>query len=638
MSRSLFLLPVVALALVPAALAQTFTISATAIPAAGNNIWTDGVAIADVDNDGDNDILFANGNVYGGAGAAGALPQHLYLNDGTGMFTAAHAMLAVANFNAKMVIAQDFDADGWLDVMYSSGSTGSPPRYLRNKGEIASVWQGFVDETASRVPALALRSFCVCAGDVDNDGDLDVVVNDGGTFGGSASQARLLRNDGTGVFTDVTAAQMPVDLYNCQDVLLLDFDGDYDIDISLSGKGSGGLQGRLYLNSGAGTFSVNTVRNLVGSGNTYEEDSADLDGDTDFDSAVQSVSGFSEGWARNNGTGSAMTKTTFPAPNGDDDNEMACMDYDNDGDQDVFIASLGTAEKVYKNTAAVFAKQTVPLVIQAKGGSQASLDLALGDLNNDGKYDMVTAQGESGSLINKVYMNSGLADTLAPVFLRTETPGGIGAAGTVFRAQIRDSISDDGVISATMHAFWATAGVGAGVGNAPAFHQGTGTFRASVPTTAGTTGVSLWWVATDDSGNQSFSGPVSLGVPPASAWTDIGFGLAGTAGIPALAGTGTLQSGSPASLSLTGAAPSAPAILFVSFISTPVPFKGGMLAAFPFVLTVSLATSAGGAIPLPFLWPTGLPSGFHLIVQYAIADTGGPLNAALSNTLDGVTP
>ena len=131
-------------------------------------------------------------------------------------------------------------------------------------------------------------------------GDIQQAVGELGTHGeGSAVQQGFVVfvGDGTAVFTDATASRMPVDNYNAQDVILLDFDGDFDIDIALSGKGQSGKRGRLYLNDGAGNFSISAAMNNVGSGATYEVDWGDLDGDGDFDAAVQSISGQSEGWA-----------------------------------------------------------------------------------------------------------------------------------------------------------------------------------------------------------------------------------------------------------------------------------------------------------------------------------------------------
>src|SRR5688572_17008314 len=113
--------------------AQQFTYDATALPA--QNIWTDGVEIVDIDDDQDNDILFANGSTYS---SGGAQAQHLFLNNGLGSFTAAHGQLNVANFNAKMVIAEDFDGDDDLDLMYAPEgafpATTQVPRMLINDG------------------------------------------------------------------------------------------------------------------------------------------------------------------------------------------------------------------------------------------------------------------------------------------------------------------------------------------------------------------------------------------------------------------------------------------------------------------------------------------------------------------------
>ena len=122
------------------------------------------------------------------------------------------------------------------------------------------------------------------------------------------------------------------------------------------------------------------------------------------------------------------------------------------------------------------------------------------------------------------------------------------------------------------------------------------------------------------------------------AWTNLGSGLAGVNGTPGLAGTGTLEAGSPGSLTLTGAMPSAPALLLASLATTPVPFKGGTLVPVPVALSLGLVTDGAGAIALPFTWPTGVPSATSLYFQYAVEDAAGPHGASLSNALKAVTP
>jgi hypothetical protein len=123
------------------------------------------------------------------------------------------------------------------------------------------------------------------------------------------------------------------------------------------------------------------------------------------------------------------------------------------------------------------------------------------------------------------------------------------------------------------------------------------------------------------------------------AWTDLGFGLAGVNGDPALTGVGTLAAGSAGSLSLSTAAPSALSVLFVSLAGIPVPFKGGTLLPLPSIAELVLATDPAGSIPLTWgSWPSGLPGGTSLYFQYAIADDVAIDGVALSNALKAVTP
>lgn len=124
----------------------------------------------------------------------------------------------------------------------------------------------------------------------------------------------------------------------------------------------------------------------------------------------------------------------------------------------------------------------------------------------------------------------------------------------------------------------------------------------------------------------------------ANAWTDEGCQLAGTGGDPLFAGTGDLTVGSPTNLSLTDAAPSASAGLFVSVSSNPVAFKGGTLKPFPWSSIFLRTTTPGGSFPIPFNWPPGFPPGSEIWVQWAISDAGALNGVALSNALKGVVP
>jgi len=79
------------------------------------------------------------------------------------------------------------------------------------------------------------------------------------------------------------------------------------------------------------------------------------------------------------------------------------------------------------------------------------------------------------------------------------------------------------------------------------------------------------------------------------------------------------------------AVPNAPAILFLSLANNPVPFKGGTLVTFPFVVLLSLGTDGTGSITVPV---SGGNGPLTIYAQFAIADSAQINGVALSNALE----
>lgn len=121
-------------------------------------------------------------------------------------------------------------------------------------------------------------------------------------------------------------------------------------------------------------------------------------------------------------------------------------------------------------------------------------------------------------------------------------------------------------------------------------------------------------------------------------WDNLGFGLPGTNGQATLVGTGDLTGGSLNRLDLANAAPSSPAIVFVGLAAGNAPFKGGTLVPVPVLITVTLGTNAVGDIALPFVWPTGIPSGLAFYFHYWFSDAAGPVGVASSEALKATAP
>lgn len=122
-----------------------------------------------------------------------------------------------------------------------------------------------------------------------------------------------------------------------------------------------------------------------------------------------------------------------------------------------------------------------------------------------------------------------------------------------------------------------------------------------------------------------------------SRWVNELNALTGFSGAPRLLGTGSLVAGSPLTLTLSNAKPSAASGLFVGFSSINAAFKGGVLVPNPDFLFL-LGTNASGGSSLPTLWPAGIPSGFTIFFHWWIQDPAGALGFSASNALSGTVP
>ncbi len=211
----------------------------------------------DVDTDGDNDLLHLSYDTG----------LQLFRNDGNSVFTDVSANLP-PGLGGRHYSAGDVDNDGDIDLVSARGNL------LINDGS-----GQFTEQSGGRGVS-AVRAFSVDLGDIDNDGDLDIAYGDG-----PAGTVLLFINDGTGTFTDETAARIPFAPEGCNRVLFADVDNDGDLDLFAPCYGGGYDQ--LFLNDGTGHFSNVTETNIP-----YRNDPnqaaacGDVDGDGDLDFVV----------------------------------------------------------------------------------------------------------------------------------------------------------------------------------------------------------------------------------------------------------------------------------------------------------------------------------------------------------------
>ncbi|HWB20633.1 MAG TPA: FG-GAP-like repeat-containing protein [Phycisphaerales bacterium] len=395
--------------------------------------YSNAVTVGDLDGDGDLDIVFANGGGFSSATTPQVL--RIYINNGAGVFTDnTAAATGLATFRARGVELGDVDRDGDLDILVAQDFSGQPSLLINNGAGI------FTNETASRMPVMLISANRGEFGDMDNDGDLDIYLVNGGTSRFGTGQGKILINDGTGHFTDETATRHPSGTVSQpMDVIFGDIDGDLDLDLRICSRNS---QSKLYRNNGAGVYT--NIAGVPSDASCYSYDFGDIDGDGDLDMLGVNGStsvGAAEILLRNGGSGNYTLSNTFPLA-GIDDNDSKFFDYDNDGDYDVIIGSLSNTERAYSNDGT----GTYTLVNGVFDAvSDSTLDIKVADFNGDGRYDVVTAQGESGNFTNKIYINSGPVDTRPPTIARLEQLADTNdnAGPYAVRAFIRDAYTSD---------------------------------------------------------------------------------------------------------------------------------------------------------------------------------------------------
>ncbi len=438
--------PIAAIVLTPALFAQQFTIQPN-LPASG--LWTEGVECADVDHDGDLDIFFACGDGFASAGTKrqNILIINKLIETGPGVFADESVLrLGAHTSNAKQVTTGDVNGDGWVDALYANAFNTSPPSLYINQGFTGPASAGFFNlESATRGFTTSYSSGGACFADLDDDGDLDVVIGDA-YQGSPAGKPHLFFNDGNGNFTEnAVKLNAPVKASE-QDVQFADVDNNWTLDLFICTKGNN-TNGEHYLmlNDGTGSFTDVSPMITSNSGATYEAEIGDLDNDGDVDFFMQSLVGLSEGVIKNNlvETGTFSLTNLSPLPGSVDDNEITLFDFDCDGFYDEITGSLGTHEYLWHNNGGLAFSDVSAGNISFVNDS--TLDMAIADLDNDGRYDIITAQGESGAFANKWYKNSGPKDTRPPVIVSTKGPSTAPVGTVVAHGKIRDQVLDDGV-------------------------------------------------------------------------------------------------------------------------------------------------------------------------------------------------
>ena len=150
------------------------------------------------------------------------------------------------------LIVEDFDGDGYLDVMTSDWSLKGQLRYFHNNADGT-----FTERTKEAGLTGIVGGLNMVQTDFNNDGFPDVLILRGGWLGVAGHQPRsLLKNNGDGTFEDVTDKAHLQSLHPTQTAAWFDFNGDGWLDLFVGCESTPNDPNpcELYRNNGDGTF------------------------------------------------------------------------------------------------------------------------------------------------------------------------------------------------------------------------------------------------------------------------------------------------------------------------------------------------------------------------------------------------
>lgn len=375
----------------------------------GNRIAA-GVCIGDVDNDGDNDVFFANWSENRDETAR----DSLWFNDGAGNLTESSQRFDVGS--ARDVDFGDVNGDGLLDI------------WVANYNEQDTLWlnEGNGDFSRSEQELPGQRTSTINLLDMNGDQLLDAVVS-----GQGRHSVSVWLNDGTGRFTEAYWIETSVEDFAVPG----DLNSDGFPDVVVSSQKSI----EIYLNTGNDSFHRRTV--LWPERPARKVFLTDLDGDRSLDLIFGTKSLDAVFVGLNDGQGQFDHRSGSLHVQGL--TSLASGDFDQDGDTDIYFATghknypvredqlwlNSLSDSTSPATQSNRSELTHPLLVDSgfRLGRSASNDVAVADMDNDGDLDFVVSNGKFQTpQPNQLWINDGHGEfEQSPVRFGDRISGGV---------------------------------------------------------------------------------------------------------------------------------------------------------------------------------------------------------------------
>jgi hypothetical protein len=336
----------------------------------------------DYDDDGDLDLLATNSSFS-------AQSVWLYRNNGSLPFTDVTVEAGLSGYELRGAVAADYDNDGYVDISATTYQFNQRPMLFHNLGDGT-----FAEVSASSGMLGGALAWRTAWADFDRDGYVDLCQTNW------TSRDYLYHNNGDGTFQEM-GEWAGINAGAANSTIWGDYNNDGWPDLYLARDNAN----VLYRNDGNGHFTDVTATARVGT--TYDSQGCAFgDGDNDgyLDLSVVNLADRGQRnilyWNRRNGT---FRDIAIPARVQDvgDGRTTQWLDYDNDGDLDLFCTNHVHPNRLYRNN---YPQPFTDVAASAGIANPGDVfECAWGDFDADGDLDVML----TGHFGNVLYRSNG---------------------------------------------------------------------------------------------------------------------------------------------------------------------------------------------------------------------------------------